>query len=93
MDALCLRLSLCYKILVGTERFKDVHRMVESAVNMLNKEVGPLDHVCARGIVNRLSCGTQVQQICSSAVEYFDSVFSYTETNSTGLKEPTRKLI
>lgn len=75
MDVLCLRLSLSHKILSGIVQFKEAHRKVESAVKLLNKEVGPLDQVCAkmsRGIVNRLSCGAEVQKICSSAVEYFD---------------------
>lgn len=77
MDVLCLRLSLCHKILVGTNLYKGVHETVELAVNMLTNEVGPLDEVClrmARGIVNRLSCGAEVQKLCASAVEAFDSL-------------------
>ena len=77
MDALCLRLSLCHKILVGTNLYKEVHKTVELAMNMMTNEVGPLDEVClrmARGIVNRLSCGAEVQKLCASAVEAFDSM-------------------
>lgn len=76
MDVLCLRLSLCRKILVGTNLYKEVQKIVELAVNILTSEVGPLDEVClkmARGIVNRLSCGAEVQKLCTSAVEAFDS--------------------
>ena len=29
----------------------------------------------ARGLVNRLSCGAEVQKLCSSAIEAFDSMF------------------
>ncbi|XP_023001858.1 VIN3-like protein 2 [Cucurbita maxima] len=77
VDALCLRLSLCHKILVGTNLYKEVHKTVEFAMNMMTNEVGPLDEVClrmARGIVNRLSCGAEVQKLCASAVEAFDSM-------------------
>ncbi|PON89844.1 Fibronectin type III [Trema orientale] len=80
VDVLCLRLSLSHKILLGIVEFREAHRKVESAVKMLTKEVGPLDQVCAkmsRGIVNRLSCGAEVQKICSSAVEYFDHISTY----------------
>lgn len=94
VDVLCLRLSLSHKILLGTVQFEEVHRKVESAVKLLSKEVGPLDQVCAkmsRGIVNRLSCGTEVQKICSSAVEYFDNMSSYQQRYSK--KEPTSKIL
>ena len=95
MDVLCQRLSLCHKILKATEQYKEMHSMVESAVKMLSKEVGPLDQVAmmSRGIVNRLSCGAEVQKICFSAVEYFDSKFSYPSADYTGEKEPISKLI
>lgn len=92
VDVLCLRLSLCHKILLGTEQYKEVQRIVESATKMLNKEVGPLDQVCAkmsRGIVNRLSCGSEVQKMCSSAVEYFDTMVSYPDPSYVGKKDPT----
>lgn len=77
MDVLCLRLSLAHKILMGTALYKEVQRKVESAVKILNDEVGPLDQVCAamvRCIVNRLSCGAEVQKLCASAVLSFDSL-------------------
>ncbi|KAM3730311.1 hypothetical protein ACB098_12G078100 [Castanea mollissima] len=78
VDVLCLRLSLAYKILMGTTLYKEVQKTVENAVNILNNEVGPLDQVCtsmARSIVNRLSCGSEVQKLCASALESFDSIF------------------
>ncbi|XP_004152742.1 VIN3-like protein 2 isoform X2 [Cucumis sativus] len=77
VDVLCLRLSLCHKILIGTNLYRELHKTVELAVNMLTNEMGPLDEVClrtARGIVNRLSCGAEVQKLCASAVEDFDSM-------------------
>lgn len=95
VDVLCQRLSLCHKILSGTKQYKEMHSMVESAVKMLSKEVGPLDQVTkmSRGIVNRLSCGAEVQKICSSAVEYFDSKFSYPHPDDMGKGEPISKLV
>lgn len=78
VDVLCLRLSLAYKILMGTALYKELQKTVETAVNILNNEVGPLDQVCtsmARGIVNRLPCGAEVQKLCASALESFDSMF------------------
>ncbi|XP_027368412.1 VIN3-like protein 2 [Abrus precatorius] len=78
-DILSLRISLAYRILVGTEVYKEVQKIVETALRLLENEVGSLDHVYARmtrGIVSRLSCGAEVQRLCSTAVECFDSKFS-----------------
>ncbi|XP_010914321.1 VIN3-like protein 2 [Elaeis guineensis] len=79
VDMLCDRLSLSHKMLKGTERYKDMQNIVNTAVKKLKKEVGPLDKVSAvmaRGIVNRLNCGAEVQKLCASAVEAADSMFS-----------------
>ncbi|KAH1095136.1 hypothetical protein GYH30_040437 [Glycine max] len=78
-DILSLRISLAHRILVGTEVYKEVQKIVETALKLLENEVGSLDHVYAsmtRGIVSRLSCGAEVQRLCSSALECFDSKFS-----------------
>ena len=79
VDVLCLRLSLSYKILVGTNKYKELLKIVESAVTVLENEVGPLQRASAtmdRRIVNRLSCGAQVQKLCASAVEAFDRMMA-----------------
>ncbi|KAK7372948.1 hypothetical protein VNO80_06339 [Phaseolus coccineus] len=79
MDILSLRMSLAHRILVGTEMYKELQKIVESALKLLENEVGSLDHVYARmtrGIVSRLSCGAEVQRLCSTAIECFDSKFS-----------------
>ncbi|KAK9930253.1 hypothetical protein M0R45_027296 [Rubus argutus] len=79
VDVLCLRISLSHKILLHTEKYQKLQNSVETAIKFLNDEVGPLEQGCgkmARGIVNRLSCGADVQKMCVSAVEYFDSMFS-----------------
>ncbi|KAH7567651.1 hypothetical protein JRO89_XS07G0113800 [Xanthoceras sorbifolium] len=78
VDVLCLRISLAHKILLRTEQYKEVQKKVETALCILTSEVGPLNLLCtkmARGIVNRLSCGAEVQKLCASAVEAFDSMF------------------
>lgn len=78
VDELCLRISLGHKILLGTELFKEVQKTVETALQILTNEVGPLNLLCtkmARGIVNRLACGAKVQKLCASAVEALDSMF------------------
>lgn len=77
VDVLCLRLSLSHKILIGTDIYKELLKIVESAVATLENEVGSLDWASAtmdRSIVNRLCCGTAVQKLCASAVEAFDSM-------------------
>lgn len=92
---LSLRISLAHRILVGTEVYKEVQKIVETALKLLENEVGPLDHVYARmtrGIVSRLSCGAEVQKLCSTAVECFDSKFSDLFSNCTEKKEVPSKL-
>ncbi|GMH17460.1 hypothetical protein Nepgr_019301 [Nepenthes gracilis] len=79
VDVLCLRISLCFKILDGTEKYKDLHKHVSSAVKKLKEELGPLDLVnskMGRGIVNRLACGAEVRKLCAYALQSFND-FSY----------------
>ncbi|KAA8538187.1 hypothetical protein F0562_027795 [Nyssa sinensis] len=93
VDVLCLRLSLSCKILEGTEQYEELLKIVETAANTIENEVGPLDWAGAkmdRGIVNRLSCGAEVQKLCTSAVEAFDSLFSNSCAGYMKQKEPPR---
>nr|AIN76719.1 vernalization insensitive 3 [Agapanthus praecox subsp. orientalis] len=81
VDILCDRLSLSQKILKGTEQYKELHNIVNEAVKKLKKELGPLDKVSlvmARGIVNRLACGAEVQKLCALAVDALDAMLSGT---------------
>ena len=94
MDILSLRITLAHRILIGTEVYKEVQKIVETALKLLDNEVGPLDHVCAsmtRGIVSRLSCGAEVQKLCSKAIECFDSKFSDLFYNCVEKKEAPSK--
>ncbi|CAN1825866.1 Protein VERNALIZATION INSENSITIVE 3 [Linum perenne] len=79
VDVLCLRVLLAHKILSGTVQYYEIYKMIDIALQRLKNELGPLDLVytkMARGIVNRLSCGAEVQKMCASAVQAFDSEFS-----------------
>lgn len=76
MDILCYRVSLAHKLLRGTERFQSLHSLVDAAMKKLEQEVGALDGLpvrMARGIVNRLSSGAEVQKLCATAISLLGS--------------------
>ncbi|XP_043720638.1 VIN3-like protein 2 isoform X2 [Telopea speciosissima] len=81
VDTLCYRVSLCQKLLSGTEKYQKLHEIVNMAAKKLEADVGTLTLVNspvkkARGIVNRLPSGQEVQKLCTSAVELLDSMLS-----------------
>uniref|UniRef100_A0A1D1Y1D3 Protein VERNALIZATION INSENSITIVE 3 n=1 Tax=Anthurium amnicola TaxID=1678845 RepID=A0A1D1Y1D3_9ARAE len=79
VDVLCYRLSLCHKLLNGTQKYQNLHDIVDSAVKKLEAEIGVLDgspFKMARGIVNRLSSGIEVQKLCAAAIMSLDSMLS-----------------
>ncbi|KAK4760185.1 hypothetical protein SAY87_023316 [Trapa incisa] len=79
VDILCYRLALTKKLTSGSEKYKKINSIVEEMVKKLEAEVGPLSGVpvkMGRGIVNRLSSGSMVQKLCTSAVGLLDSVLS-----------------
>ncbi|CAH9095050.1 unnamed protein product [Cuscuta epithymum] len=79
VDILCYRISLSQKILGEAKKCNDLCTVMDEAVKRLEEEVGPLSGSpvkTARGIVNRLSSGPEVQRLCGLAVEYLDSVLS-----------------
>jgi hypothetical protein len=82
VDVLCERLSLSHKMVKGSEQYKEIASIISSAVKTLEKEVGgALDQISAimgRGIVNRLSCSAEVQDLCSSVLEIVDSTVDNT---------------
>ncbi|KAI3758380.1 hypothetical protein L6452_05941 [Arctium lappa] len=84
VDALCLRVSLSHKILQGTVKHQKLLKIVESAAKVLENEVGPIGLASVkmdRRLVNRLSCSTEVQNLCTSAIEAFDSLCSNSSVN------------
>ncbi|XP_072975346.1 VIN3-like protein 1 [Typha angustifolia] len=81
VDILCYRIFLSYRLLDGTSRFKELHQIVEDAKAKLETEVGPVNGVSAkmaRGIVSRLSAASDVQKLCSLAIEKADEWLSAT---------------
>ncbi|KAL5705360.1 hypothetical protein ACHQM5_023672 [Ranunculus cassubicifolius] len=72
VSVLCERVFLSHKMLEGTEKYIELKHIVDTIVQKLNSELGFIDQVSSemvRGLVSRLSCGAQVQQLCSSAIE------------------------
>ncbi|EFH42461.1 protein VERNALIZATION insensitive 3 [Arabidopsis lyrata subsp. lyrata] len=85
VDILCYRLSLGQKLLRGTRKYRNLLELMDEAVKKLEGDVGPLSGWAmkmARGIVNRLSSGSQVQKLCSQAMEALDKVVSPSESVS-----------
>ncbi|KAF0888888.1 hypothetical protein E2562_019396 [Oryza meyeriana var. granulata] len=75
VDILCSRIYLSHRLLDGTTRFKEFHKIVEDAKAKLETEVGPLDGTSskmARGIVGRLPVAADVQKLCSLAIDKAD---------------------
>ncbi|XAR51166.1 hypothetical protein NMG60_11005721 [Bertholletia excelsa] len=91
VDILCYRVSLGQRLLSGTRSYRKLYEIVDAAVKKLEVDVGPLTGLpvrMARGIVNRLPSGPEVQRLCASAVESLDSMLSKVichlpESNST----------
>ncbi|XP_009587926.1 VIN3-like protein 1 isoform X2 [Nicotiana tomentosiformis] len=83
VDILCYRIYLSYRLLDGTSRFKELHEIVKEAKAKLEMEVGPVNGVSskmARGIVSRLSIASDIQSLCSIAIEKADEWLA-TKTN------------
>ncbi|THU47143.1 hypothetical protein C4D60_Mb09t12440 [Musa balbisiana] len=76
VDVLCYRISLSHKLLNLTEKYGSLHEIVETAQKKLEAEVGSIDDLpnMARGIVNRLSVGAEVQKLCACAVDLLDTM-------------------
>lgn len=75
VDVLCYRIYLSFRLLDGTSRFKELHEIIKEAKAKLEMEVGPVNGVSskmARGIVSRLSIASDVQSLCSIAIEKGD---------------------
>lgn len=76
VDVLFYRIFLSHELLIGTEKYQALLRILDEAVKKLEREVGSIDslNTMARLIVNRLSSGAQVQKLCASALELLDSI-------------------
>lgn len=81
VDILCHRISLSHKLLTGTKHYQKLYEIVDEAIKKLEADVGPFSGLPvkqARGIVNRLSSGPEIQRLCSSAIESLDLMLSGT---------------
>ncbi|XP_073154413.1 VIN3-like protein 2 isoform X2 [Henckelia pumila] len=79
VDILCYRLSLGQKMLDGTKIYQNLYGIVDGMVKKLEEDVGPLTGLPvkkARGIVNRLSSGPEIQRLCALAIESLDLILS-----------------
>ncbi|KAK1365413.1 Protein VERNALIZATION INSENSITIVE 3 [Heracleum sosnowskyi] len=75
VDILCSRVDISFRLLDGTSKFKDLHEIVRKLKAKLDDEVGPVTDVSgkmARGIVSRLSIASDVQTLCTLAIEKAD---------------------
>lgn len=64
--------------MAGTKKYQKPSDTIDDAVKLLETEVGTLTGVpvkMGRGIVNRLSSGQEIQRLCASAVELFESMY------------------
>lgn len=87
VDILCHRIYLTYRLLEGTNRFKELYEIIEDAKEKLENEVGPLDGMSAkmaRGIVSRSSAGIDVQRLCSAAIQKADELLSSSDLHLRG---------
>ncbi|XP_017219302.1 VIN3-like protein 1 isoform X2 [Daucus carota subsp. sativus] len=91
VDILCSRVDISFRLLDGTSRFKDLHEIVSKLKAKLDEEVGPVSDVSAkmaRGIVSRLSIASDVQTLCTLAIEKADEwVATVSGTNRNCIAE------
>ena len=78
LDVLCHRIFLSHKILMATEKYLVLHKIVDTALKKLEAEVGPMSGApnMGRGIVSRLTVGAEVQKLCVQAINAMESMFS-----------------
>ncbi|KAK9055245.1 hypothetical protein SSX86_026327 [Deinandra increscens subsp. villosa] len=83
VNILCFRVSLSQKLLTGTVRYENLHKIVNKIIQKLKADVGELTDLPvkqARGVVNRLDSGQDVQRLCALAVKSLDSLLSNTHS-------------
>ncbi|XP_049934185.1 VIN3-like protein 1 [Nymphaea colorata] len=90
VDVLCYRISLSYRLLDGTSRFRDLHDIVTDAKCKLETEVGSVNGMSARmarGIVSRLSVAADVQKLCAHAIEKAEAWLTSVSNSHPSLNE------
>ncbi|KAI3801631.1 hypothetical protein L1987_29740 [Smallanthus sonchifolius] len=84
VNILCFRVLLSQKLLTGTVRYENLQKIVKEIIQKLKADVGPLTDLPvkqARGIVNRLASGQEVQKLCALAVKSLDALLSNTHNS------------
>ncbi|XP_071679471.1 VIN3-like protein 2 isoform X2 [Lolium perenne] len=78
LDVLCHRIFLSHKILISTQKYLVLHEVVDTALKKLEGELGPITGLPdkGRGIVGRLPVGTEVQRLCTRAIETLESMLN-----------------
>ncbi|KAD3068105.1 hypothetical protein R6Q59_017938 [Mikania micrantha] len=90
VNILCFRISLSQKLLTGTVRYENLQKIVDEIIQKLKADVGLLTGLPvkqARGIVNRLASGQEVQKLCALAVKSLDSFLSSTHDDKVKLSQ------
>ncbi|KAI3827792.1 hypothetical protein L1987_01876 [Smallanthus sonchifolius] len=93
VNILCFRVLLSQKLLTGTMRYENLQKIVKEIIQKLKADVGPLTDLPvkqARGIVNRLASGQEVQRLCALAVKSLDSLLSNTHNPFAKEGEPSK---
>ncbi|XP_010539427.1 PREDICTED: protein VERNALIZATION INSENSITIVE 3 isoform X2 [Tarenaya hassleriana] len=87
VDILSYRVYLGQKLLRGTIKYRELSSFMDEAMMKLEVDVGPLPlKMAARGIVNRLSSGPCVQELCSSALASLDKMLSHSAQDRVGIR-------
>ena len=75
---LCHRIFLSHRLLISTKMYLVLHNYVDIAMKKLEAEVGPITSIrdMGHGLVGRLAVGTEVQELCTCALEAVLSLFS-----------------
>ncbi|XP_051198831.1 VIN3-like protein 2 [Lolium perenne] len=78
LDVLCHRILLGHKILISTKKYLVLHEVVDTAMKMLEGELGPITGLPGKGwgIVDRLPVGAAVQKLCTRAIETLESMLN-----------------
>jgi hypothetical protein len=78
LDVLCHRIFVSHKILISTQKYLVLHEIVDTALKKLEGELGPITGLPDKGsgIVGRLAVGTEVQRLCTRAIETLESMLN-----------------
>lgn len=88
VDALCYRISLSYRLLNGTSKFRELHKFIEDLKANLEMEVGPINLTTGkmfRPYVCRLHAASRLQAMCKLAMRKAEELLSSNSTSVSNL--------